>query len=59
MDQTKCCNNGDKCTCSQGKSCGIMERCSEHKSSKEHLEMKKKFLEERLQWVNEELNKTE
>lgn len=56
MDQTKCCENCDKCSCSSKGSCG-MECCQEHKMSKEHLEMKKQMLEEKLKWVNEELGK--
>lgn len=58
MDQ-KCCENCDKCFCSQGRH-GMpmmMDCCQEHKMSKEHLEMKKKMLEEKLNWVNEELGK--
>ena len=47
MDQNKSCNCGK---------CG-MDCCQEHKMSKEHLEMKKKMLEEKLKWVNEELAK--
>lgn len=58
MDQ-KCCESGDKCSCSQG---GhgmkmMMECCQKHWTSKEHLESKKKMLEEKLSWVNEELGK--
>ena len=34
-----------------------MDCCSEHRVSKEHLEGKKKRLEEKLKWVNEELGK--
>jgi len=34
-----------------------MECCEKHKMSKEHLEMKKKMLEKKLKWVNEELEK--
>lgn len=56
MDQTKCCDNSDKSACShKGKL--EMECCKEHSMSKEHLEMKKEFLEEKLKWVNEELGK--
>lgn len=58
MDQTKCCENGDKCSCGiKGGHGMMMECCKEHAMSKEHLEMKKKFLEEKLKWVNEELAK--
>ncbi len=58
MDQTKCCDNGDKCSCGNNGSHGMkMECCKEHSMSKEHLEMKKKMLEEKLKWVNEELGK--
>lgn len=35
----------------------MMDCCKEHAKSKEHLEMKKKMLEEKLKWVNEELGK--
>ncbi len=35
----------------------MMDCCAEHKMSKEHLEMKKKMLEEKLKWVSEELTK--
>lgn len=56
MDQTKCCDNSDKCACpSKGK--WDMDCCNEHKMSKEHLEMKKEMLGEKLKWVNEELAK--
>lgn len=58
MDQTKCCNNSDQCS-SSGKGKCEMDCCNEHKMSKEHLEMKKKMLEEKLEWVNEELGKME
>ena len=40
-----------QCQCSQ------MDCCQEHRMSKEHLEGKKKRLEEKLKWVNEELGK--
>ena len=56
MDQNKSCENGDKCSCSSKGKCE-MDCCKEHKMSKEHLEAKKKFLEEKLKWVNEELEK--
>lgn len=44
------------------KNCGcechhMMACCSEHKMSKEHLENKKKMLEEKLKLVTEELEK--
>jgi hypothetical protein len=48
--------NNDTCCCSHGGH-GMMDCCQEHKMSKEHLEMKKKMLEEKLKWVNEELGK--
>jgi hypothetical protein len=35
----------------------MMECCEEHAMSKEHLEAKKKMLEEKLEWVNEQLKK--
>jgi len=35
----------------------MMDCCKEHMMSKNHLEMKKKMLEEKLKWVNEELGK--
>ena len=59
MMDKKCCENcGDKCSCSQGGHGMCMpDCCHEHKTSKEHLEMKKKMLEEKLKWVNEELGK--
>ncbi|MGH7245778.1 MAG: hypothetical protein ACREGI_02485 [Candidatus Levyibacteriota bacterium] len=56
---------GKNCECGCG-CCGkgghgmmgmMMDCCMEHKMSKEHLENKKKMLEEKLQWVNEELGK--
>lgn len=58
MDKQKCCENCDKCACSQGGH-GIMmfDCCLEHKMSKEHLEAKEKMLEEKLKWVKEELAK--
>ena len=57
MDQ-KCCENCDKCACSQGgHGMMMLECCQEHKMTKEHLEMKKKMLEEKLKWVNEKLEK--
>ena len=34
-----------------------MECCDEHMMSKEHLEMKKKMLQEKLDWIDEELKK--
>jgi translation elongation factor P/translation initiation factor 5A len=34
-----------------------MECCEKHKMSKEHLEKKKKMLEEKLKWITEELEK--
>lgn len=58
MDQ-KCCDSGDKCgpDYKGGHGMMMMECCQEHKMSKEHLTMKKKMLEEKLKWVNEELGK--
>ncbi len=35
----------------------MMDCCKEHAMSKQHLEMKKKMLEEKLEWVNEQLKK--
>jgi hypothetical protein len=35
----------------------MMDCCHEHKMPKEHLENKKKMLEEKLKWVEEELGK--
>ncbi|OGK18983.1 hypothetical protein A3D80_03660 [Candidatus Roizmanbacteria bacterium RIFCSPHIGHO2_02_FULL_40_13b] len=34
-----------------------MDCCEDHKISKEHLEAKKKHLEDKLAWVKEELEK--
>ena len=48
----------DKCACSHGGHGKMMlDCCQEHKMSKEHLEGKKKRLEEKLERVNEELGK--
>lgn len=56
MDDKKCCENCNKCSCSQGgHAMMMMDCCQEHKMSKEHLENKKKMLEEKLKWVNEKL----
>ncbi len=56
-------NDQKKCECGCG-CCGkggmhamMMDCCMEHKMSKEHLEAKKKMLEEKLKWVEEELGK--
>ncbi len=59
MDKDKCCEHGEKCECAHGgHGMGMMmDCCQEHKMSKEHLEMKKKMLEEKLKWVKEELGK--
>lgn len=47
-----------KCGCSNGvHGMMMMDCCLEHKMSKEHLEAKKKMLEEKLKWVNEKLGK--
>lgn len=46
-----------KCDCSHGGHGMMMDCCQEHKMSKEHLELKKKMLEEKLKWVKEELEK--
>lgn len=46
-----------KCGHFHGEHGMIMDCCKEHAMSKEHLEMKKKMLEEKLKWVNEELGK--
>jgi len=56
MDQ-KCCENCDKCACSHGEHGIMFDCCQEHKMSNEHLEAKKKMLEEKLKWVNEKLEK--
>lgn len=53
----KCCDNNNKSGCGNKGGCGMMDCCMEHGMSKEHLEMKKKMLEEKLKWVNEELAK--
>ena len=51
MDKSKCCDH-------EGRGMGMMpDCCQEHKMSKEHLEMKRKLLEEKLKLVNEELAK--
>ena len=55
----------DKHCCGKGEPFGgpheghgmMLDCCQEHKMSKEHLEMKKKMLEEKLNWVKEELAK--
>lgn len=60
MMDKKCCENCDNCTYCHGGHWGMgmtMDCCQEHMSSKEHLENKKKMLEEKLKWVNEELKK--
>ena len=57
MMDKKCCENCEKCSCSQGRHGMMLDCCQEHKMSKEHLEMKKKMLEEKLKWVSEELEK--
>lgn len=57
MDKQKCCENCDKCSCGMGGHGMMMDCCMEHKMSKEHLENKKKMLEEKLKWVEEELTK--
>lgn len=51
MDKKDC----EKCACFHGGL--LMDCCMEHKMSKEHLEHKKKMLEEKLKWVEEELAK--
>ncbi len=52
----KCCENCDKCACGkEGYGMMKMDCCKDHAMSKEHLEMKKKMLEEKLKWVNEKL----
>ncbi|MDO8497340.1 MAG: hypothetical protein Q7S61_02225 [bacterium] len=58
MDQ-KCCGDCDNCSCSQEEDHDKMKLdcCEGHSMSKEHLEAKKKKLEEKLKWVNEELGK--
>ena len=58
MMDKKCCEDHDKSRCCHGgHGMMMMDCCQEHKMSKEHLEMKKKMLEEKLKWVNEELGK--
>ncbi len=58
MTDNKCCENCEKCSsCHGGHGMMMMDCCQEHKMSKEHLESKKKMLEEKLKWVNEELGK--
>lgn len=47
-----------KCACSHGGHGMMMDCCQGHKMSKEYLEAKKKMLEEKLKWVNEELGKS-
>ena len=55
-DDQKCCDGSDKGACSHGgHGMMMLDCCVEHKNSKEHLEMKKKMLEEKLKWVNEKL----
>lgn len=58
MDQ-KCCDNCDKCACSHGAHGMMMDCCQSHSTSKEHLEAKKKMLEEKLKHVTEELAKVQ
>lgn len=36
-----------------------MDCCHDHHMSKEHLELKKKLLEEKLAWINEQLAETD
>lgn len=58
MDKNKCCENCAKCACSHGghgMKGMMMDCCKEHSMSNEHLEAKKKMLEEKLKWVNEKL----
>ncbi len=59
MDKGKCCGNCGYCGCcsAHGGHGMMMDCCMEHKMSKEHLEAKKKMLEEKLKWVEEELGK--
>ena len=56
MDKQKCCENCDKCACGNmgGHGMMVMDCCMEHKMSKEHLENKKKMLEEKLKLVEGE-----
>lgn len=50
--------HGENCQCGcMGGHGMMMDCCMEHKMSKEHLENKKKMLEEKLKWVEEELAK--
>ena len=63
MDKHCCDDNSKNCNCSNcscsnvSHSMMILDCCKEHKMSKEHLEQKKKRLEEKLKWVMEELSK--
>lgn len=57
MNKEKCCENCDKCSCSQNGYSWTLECCEEHKMSKEHLEHKKEMLEKKLRWVEEQLGK--
>lgn len=57
MKDTGCCGECSKCVHSQGKGKTMMECCAQHEMSKEHLEMKKEMLEEKLKWVKKELSK--
>ena len=51
-------NHGENCNCGCGGGHKMMpDCCMQHKMSKEHLEAKKKMLEEKLKWVEEELAK--
>lgn len=45
----------DKKDCCHGKHGMMMDCCKEHMMSKEHLQMKKEMLEEKLKWVKEKL----
>ena len=58
MIEKECCGNCKNCGCSNGCGHGMMmlDCCKEHKMSKEHLKAKKKMLEEKLKWVEEQLS---
>lgn len=61
MDQKNHEHTDNCCSSHGGHGMGMgmmMDCCEEHKMSKEHLEMKKKMLEEKLKWVSEELAKS-
>jgi hypothetical protein len=50
--------HGENCNCGCGsRGAMMMATCMEHKMTKEHLENKKKMLQDKLKWVEEELAK--